>query len=138
MLDEQIRQLHDIAPEIAFDLSGPAVTIEGDRVLLSRAVENLLRNAVESIRQKGEQGSVMVTLTNGPAPSVTIADDGIGFDPAETSRLFLPFHSNKPNGFGMGLPLAKKIVLLHGGTLRLQGNPGRGAVATIEFGAAPQ
>jgi PAS domain S-box-containing protein len=138
LFDEQIRQLHDIAPEIAFDLSGPSVTIEGDRVLLSRAVENLLRNSVDAIRQKGEQGSVRVTLTNGPAPSVTIADDGIGFDPAETSRLFLPFHSNKPNGFGMGLPLAKKIVLLHGGTLRLQGRPGEGAIATIEFGPAGQ
>jgi signal transduction histidine kinase len=38
----------------------------------------------------------------------------------------------------MGLPLAKKIVLLHGGTLRLQGEPGKGAVATMEFaGEAP-
>jgi signal transduction histidine kinase len=36
----------------------------------------------------------------------------------------------------MGLPLAKKIVLLHGGTLRLQGRPGIGAVATMEFGTA--
>src|SRR5207245_9731164 len=58
LLDEQIRQLHDIAPEIAFDLSGPAVTIEGDRVLLSRAAENLLCNAVDAIRHKGERDSV--------------------------------------------------------------------------------
>ncbi len=135
LIDEQVQQLHDIAPEVAFDVQGPPVAIEGDRVLLSRAVENLLRNAVDSVRQKGAGGSVRVTLTDGPTPSVTIADDGIGFDPAETARLFLPFHSNKPNGFGMGLPLAKKIVLLHGGTLRLQGQPGKGAVATMEFGS---
>ncbi|HEY8133898.1 MAG TPA: ATP-binding protein [Thermoanaerobaculia bacterium] len=135
LIEEQVRQLHDIAPEVDFDVSGPPVAIEGDRVLLSRALENVLRNAVDSIRQKGIAGSVHVTLTDGPTPSVTIVDDGIGFDPAETSRLFLPFHSNKPNGFGMGLPLAKKIVLLHGGTLRLQGQPGKGAVATMEFGS---
>jgi len=135
LIEEQVQQLHDIAPEVAFDVNGPPVAIEGDRVLLSRAVENVLRNAVDSIRQKGDGGSVHVTLTDGPTPSVTIVDDGIGFDPAETSRLFLPFHSNKPNGFGMGLPLAKKIVLLHGGTLRLQGEPGKGAVATMEFGS---
>ena len=134
--DEQIQQLHDIAPEIAFQLDGPRVTIDGDRVLLSRAVENLLRNAVDAIRQKGDHGSVRVTIADGPTPSVTIADDGVGFDPAETSRLFLPFQSTKANGFGMGLPLAKKIVLLHGGTLRLQGQPGKGAVATMEFGTA--
>jgi len=135
-IDEQIRQLHDIAPEIDFNLDGPQVTIDGDRVLLSRAVENLLRNAVDAIHQKGQGGSIRVTIADGPTPSVTIADDGIGFDPADTSRLFLPFQSTKANGFGMGLPLAKKIVLLHGGTLRLQGQPGKGAVATVEFGTA--
>jgi len=135
---EQMKPLRDIAPDVAFDIDGPAVAIEGDRILLSRAVENLLRNAVDAVRQKGDGGSVRVVVRDTPAPSVTIVDNGVGFDPAETSRLFLPFHSNKPNGFGMGLPLAKKIVLLHGGTLRLQGEPGKGAVATMEFaGEAP-
>jgi len=75
-----------------------------------------------------------VTLRDQPLPSVTIADTGIGLDPAAAPRFFLPFQSGKPNGFGMGLPLAKKIVLLHGGTLRLSGEIGKGAVATIEFG----
>lgn len=136
LFDEQIASLRDIAPDVRFDISGPPIIIDADRVLLTRAVENVLRNAVDAIRQKGEEGTVRVRLTETPVPTVTVADDGIGFDPAETSKLFLPFHSNKPNGFGMGLPLAKKIVLMHGGTLRLQGEPGRGAVATMEFGAA--
>ncbi len=112
-------------------MSGPAVVIDADRVLLSRAVENLLRNAIDAVRENG-RGSVRVAVSAAP-PSLTITDDGAGFDPAETQRLFLPFHSNKPNGFGMGLPLAKKIVLLHGGTLRLTGEPGKGAVATMVF-----
>jgi PAS domain S-box-containing protein len=133
LVAEQAKQLGDMTGDVAIDIRGPEVIIEGDRVLLSRAVENVLRNAVDAVRQKGDGGTVRVTLAEQPAPSVTIADDGVGFDPAETARLFLPFHSNKPNGFGMGLPLAKKIVLLHGGTLRLQGEPGKGAVATMEF-----
>src|SRR5207244_3114484 len=138
LLEEQVQPLRDIAPDVRFDLAGPPIVVEADRILLSRALENVLRNAVDAVRQKGENGSVRIRLHETPAPSITIADDGVGFDPAETSRLFLPFHSNKPNGFGMGLPLAKKIVLLHGGTLRLQGEPGKGAVATMEFaGEAP-
>jgi len=48
-------------------------------------------------------------------------------------RLFLPFQSEKPSGFGLGLPLAKKIVLLHGGTIRLAPGEAGGAVATIEL-----
>ena len=133
---EEIEQLGDIAPDVAVQVRGDTLSIQGDRVLLGRAVENVLRNAVDAIRQKGNGGGTIdIVFAADPLPTVTIADDGIGFDPAETARLFLPFHSNKPTGFGMGLPLAKKIVLLHGGTLRLHGEPGRGAVATMEFGA---
>jgi PAS domain S-box-containing protein len=133
LIEEQITSMRDIASDVPIELSGPDVNIDGDRVLLSRAIENVLRNAVDAVRQKGDHGAVRIRLANEPVPSVTITDEGIGFDPAETARLFLPFHSNKPNGFGMGLPLAKKIVLLHGGTLRLHGEPGKGAVATMEF-----
>ncbi len=132
LVDDQVRQLSDTAGDVQLDVHGPPVVIDGDRVLLSRALENLLRNAIDAVREKEEGGSVSVALSDTP-PSITISDDGIGFDPADTQRLFLPFHSNKANGFGMGLPLAKKIVLLHGGTLRLQGERGKGAVATIQF-----
>lgn len=131
---EQVEQLREIAPDVGITIEGPPVAIEGDRILLARAIENLLRNAVDAVRQKGDGGSIRILFNDQPR-CVTIIDDGIGFDPEETARLFLPFHSNKPNGFGMGLPLAKKIVLLHGGTLRLQGEPGKGAVATMEFAA---
>jgi signal transduction histidine kinase len=77
-----------------------------------------------------------VTLRDKPQ-SVTIADNGVGFDPADGPRFFLPFQSNKPSGFGMGLPLAKKIILVHGGTLRLEGQSGQGATAFIEFADRP-
>ncbi|HEX9459356.1 MAG TPA: ATP-binding protein [Thermoanaerobaculia bacterium] len=133
LIAEQIAQLDDIGGDVAVSLHGPPAAIEGDRVLLSRAIENLLRNAADAVRQNGG-GSITVTLCDEPLPSVTIADTGVGFNPTDAARLFLPFQSGKPNGFGMGLPLAKKIVLLHGGTLRLTGEMGRGAVATIEFG----
>ena len=133
LISDQTRQLAEMAPDVTFRVDGPRVVIDGDRVLLARAFENLLRNALDAVRQKGHRGSVVVTLARTPTSSVVIADDGVGLEPGETARLFLPFQSKKPNGFGMGLPLAKKIVLLHGGTLRLQGEPGKGAVATVEF-----
>ena len=135
LVDEQVRQFNEMAPDVPVTLSGPSVVIAGDRVLLNRAIENLLRNAVDSVRQKAEGGGVQVAIAETPVPTLTIADQGVGFDPSETARLFLPFQSNKPNGFGMGLPLAKKIVLVHGGTIRLQGRPGEGAVAIVEFAA---
>jgi signal transduction histidine kinase len=135
LIAEQIAQLDEIGGDVAVSLQGPPAIIDGDRVLLSRALENLLRNAADAVRQNGG-GSIVVTLRDEPSPSVMIADTGVGFDSADAPRFFLPFQSGKPNGFGMGLPLAKKIVLLHGGTLRLTGEIGKGAVATIEFAAA--
>jgi signal transduction histidine kinase len=135
LLAEQIALITDIDSEIAVTLDGPAITIQGDRILLGRALENLLHNAADAVRQNGG-GAIAVTLRDKPHLSVTIADDGVGFDPADGPRFFLPFQSNKPNGFGMGLPLAKKIVLLHGGTIRLESRPEHGAVVTLEFGAS--
>ena len=45
-------------------------------------------------------------------PAIVVADDGVGVDPADVPTLFLPFRSENPQGHGLGLPLAKKILLL--------------------------
>lgn len=107
-------------------------TLEGDAALLSRAFENLLRNAVESVQEKGS-GRVCVRIAAAPHPRVEIEDEGIGVDESEVPKLLLPFQSKKAAGYGLGLPLARKIIVLHGGTLELRGEPGTGAVAIIDF-----
>lgn len=127
----------DVVERVAGDdarvtCSGESVVIEGDAALLRTAVENLVRNAVDAVREKGD-GDVTVTVTRTPAPAIHVRDTGVGLDPAEIATLLLPFQSRKANGHGLGLPLAKKIAFLHGGTLRLTGAPGKGATATIEF-----
>lgn len=117
--------------------AGDGATVDGDSVLLERAIENVIRNAVDSVKRKNASGTVDVTVVSTPHPSVVVKDDGVGVDPQDVPSLFLPFRTSKPGGHGLGLPLAKKIVLLHGGTIRLTGQPGAGAVATIEFLAPP-
>ena len=108
--------------------------IAGDRSLLTRAIENVIRNAADSLRAKGGEGELSVSLRSDP-PSVVVKDNGVGISTADASRLFLPFQSDRPGGFGLGLPLAKKIVLLHGGTISLTGRPGEGAEVVIAFPA---
>ncbi|MDP9192839.1 MAG: ATP-binding protein [Acidobacteriota bacterium] len=111
---------------------GGDATIEGDAALLRRAFENLLRNAIESVQEK-ESGEVSIRITHDPHPYVEIRDSGVGIDPADVPRLLLPFQSQKASGYGLGLPLARKIVMLHGGTLTLRGSPGQGAVVVADF-----
>ena len=117
---------------VAIRCNGSAAAVEGDRALLSRAFENLIRNAAESVRQKGG-GEVRIFVRDEPRPLVRIEDDGVGIDPKDVPRLLLPFQSDKASGYGLGLPLARKIALLHGASFDLSGEPGNGAVAQIEF-----
>ncbi|HUP50669.1 MAG TPA: ATP-binding protein [Thermoanaerobaculia bacterium] len=130
-----ISRLEPQAPGVAFSVEGSA-EVEGDRGLLARAVENIVRNAIDAVRAAGEEGRVEIALQSDP-PTVVVRDNGVGLGEGEVSRTaFVPFQSQKPGGIGLGLPLARKIALLHGGTVALAPRPGGGAVATIEFGPA--
>jgi signal transduction histidine kinase len=132
LVDSVVARLEASANGIAVHVEGDA-TIAGDRALLSRAIENVIRNAVESVQAKNGTGRVEVSID--PARhTLTVRDNGVGLDPQNAARMFLPFQSDKPAGFGLGLALTKKIVLLHGGAIRLTGAPGEGATVEMELG----
>lgn len=133
LLDEMVEQIRPMAPGIELTVGGDGGTIMGDPLLLKRVAENVLRNAVESVREKGEGGHVRVAMSRHPLPTITVTDDGVGVDPSLASKLFLPFQSTKRDGFGLGLALTRKIVLLHEGTVSLTGAPGIGATLEIRF-----
>lgn len=108
--------------------------VSGDEALLARVVENILRNAMESVARRGD-GEIEISTRCEPQPLLEVRDSGIGVDPAEVERLFLPFQSDRPDGFGMGLALTKRIVVAHGASIALDGRPGEGAVVTVRFPA---
>jgi signal transduction histidine kinase len=112
-----------------------AVEINGDREVLGRALENVVRNAVDAVRARHADGGgrIEAAVTAEPNPRVTIRDNGIGLDTEQAANVLLPFQSMKAEGFGLGLPLARKIVLQHGGTLSISGTPGEGAVVVIDL-----
>jgi signal transduction histidine kinase len=135
LVGDVVRRMKDEGVAVPIDVSGEPTPADADTVLLTRAVENLLRNAVDSVRQRGE-GGVRVAVSSAHGAEVRVEDDGIGVDPGEVPRLFLPFQTNRADGYGIGLPLAKKIVMLHNGTIQLTGKPNAGAVAVIRLPAA--
>jgi len=101
--------------EISIQLQGSG-SCKGDYSLLSRAVGNLIRNAVNYAGS-----NVIVAISENSSTGkvrITIADDGKGYDPQILDRLGEPFtkgHSSK--GTGLGLAIAGRIVSLHGGEL---------------------
>ena len=135
LVESVVRRLEASAPGVRFTIDGDA-TVQGDPALLSRAFENVIRNAVESVRaQHHANGSGEVAVAIDAARrAVTVRDNGVGLDAESAGRWFLPFQSNKPDGFGLGLALTRKIVLLHGGTITLTGAPGQGALVEMQLG----
>ena len=104
-------------------------TIEADARLLARAIGNLLRNA-----QKYAGSRVVLSAARGPAGiEIAVDDDGPGIPETERDKVFEPFYrldrsrDRATGGFGLGLSIARKAVVLHGGTLE---------VATSRLGGA--
>lgn len=92
-------------------------TMTADPDLLERAVINLLRNATEAL-QNEEQSRLEVDLSASPAGvTIAIRDNGPGIPLDRLDDVFVPFFSTKPAGSGIGLPLARQIASLHGGSL---------------------
>jgi len=118
-----------------------APRLRGDPQLLERAVRNLLRNAAEAQRQAaaegGAEGGVAVEVSVAPAADggceLVVADRGAGVPVEIEDRLFQPFVTGRPDGVGLGLALAHRIVSLHGGSLRLEPRPGGGTRAVMHF-----
>jgi signal transduction histidine kinase len=122
--------------DVRFERSGTStpLLVRGDARLLSRALRNLLRNAVQAQAANGATTPISVAVDAlAGAVSVTIRDRGPGVAPEIAERLFEPFASGRTDGAGLGLALARRVVLLHSGSVRLENHPQGGAVATVEI-----
>lgn len=107
-----------------------------DPVNLRRILENLLRNAVESLPGAGNR--VVVTARpdaaghpDGQRLLIEVTDDGAGIPAEELDRVFNDFYSTKPGGTGLGLSNVRRLVGDLGGTIRVTSEVGRGTTFTI-------
>ena len=121
-------------------LPAAQVPAEVDPGMISQALTNLIKNAGEAIESHQEQGvdpgyqpTIRVMLQpEGAQARIIIEDNGIGL-PEDRARLFEPYVTTRAKGTGLGLPIVKKIIEEHGGTLHLEDAEGRGARAVIRL-----
>jgi PAS domain S-box-containing protein len=94
--------------------------IEGDRIQLQQVMLNLIINAIEAMRARGD-GSRELRIATGETESggvvVAVQDSGLGVNPSDLERIFDAFYSTKPDGLGIGLSVCRAIVEAHGGKL---------------------
>ncbi len=137
---------------IVSDLPDQAVSAELDATMITQALTNLVKNAGEATvslieADRAPEGyspeiRVRLTLPEPDRAEITIADNGIGL-PEDRARLFEPYVTTRDKGTGLGLPIVKKIIEEHGGTLTLEDAPSFaetthfGAMAVIRLPATP-
>jgi len=104
--------------------------VQGDRVQLQQVLLNLIINAIEAMRDVGEEErELLISTRNGPdGVSVEVRDSGPGFAPAALERVFEAFYTTKPGGLGLGLSICRSIIEAHNGRLWASPSEPRGAI----------
>jgi signal transduction histidine kinase len=110
----------------------PDLAARVDRVLLSRALTNVVENALHAIPAAGAL-RVTAGRESPEAVVITVADTGVGMDAAALARIFEPYFSTKATGTGLGLTIARRNVELNGGTIDVSSTPGEGTTVTLRL-----
>lgn len=139
-LDEQLREvILQLAPawegrDIDWQLELNPVTIESDEELLRQVWVNLIQNAVKF---SDAGSSIQINVYDAGDAVVEVIDHGIGMDAATLERIFDRFYqadaSRAKEGVGLGLCLAKRIVDILGGVIRVRSTPGKGSTFRVRL-----
>lgn len=111
----------------------PQVSV--DPVQIQQVVVNLVRNALEAIKDQEDQHVFVSTAAiDGGGVAIRVQDNGPGIRPDAVPELFKAFSSSKPKGLGLGLAISMTIAQKHGGRLEVDpGGRGQGACFTLEL-----
>jgi len=115
---------------------GAVPAVNGRQAALTEVMTNLMLNAIDAMPDGGTL-AVTTRAAEDRAVLITVADTGLGMSEAVRRRVFEPFFSTKgESGSGLGLAMAYSIVKRHGGDIRVESEPGRGATFVISLPAA--
>jgi len=115
---------------IRTETRGMPLPVRIDAMMLKRCVDNLVRNAVQALRESRPEGGGSVEIAafrEGTDAVLEVRDDGPGIPEASRAQIFDPYFTTRAEGTGLGLAIVKKIVLEHEGEIRCDEAPGGGA-----------
>ena len=128
---------HDLAArDIHWAMAVEPETLEigVDADLLDQALINLVRNAIEAVR---DVSPAHISLSAHRDPDgrvvIAVADNGPGISPEQLEKIFVPFYTTKRQGSGVGLTLVRQIATVHGASVDVAQTPGGGATVRLRF-----
>ena len=120
--------------EVKCEVQPPGLDVYADRDLLEPVLLNLLHNAwyaTESI--EGAQIELKSRLNRRGNVIIEVSDNGVGVPEEMASKIFVPFFTTRRGGSGVGLALARQVMIAHGGFIRVATNKTGGAKFTLTF-----
>jgi signal transduction histidine kinase len=115
---------------VAIDVrAGEAGAVDADAQQLERVLVNLIKNALEAA-PRGSAVDVIAARAAGGV-EILVSDAGAGISPEARRNLFVPYFTTKPGGSGVGLALARQIVVAHGGTITAERSPAGGTLMRV-------
>lgn len=126
LADRDIRMTTQVEPE--------TLELAMDAELLDQALINLVRNALEALRET-PSGHIALSAHREPDGRIalTVADNGPGIPPDQREKIFVPFFTTKRQGSGIGLTLVRQIAAAHGASVDVMETPGGGATFRMRF-----
>lgn len=119
-------QRQKISQQVQIEPDLPAIS--GNHRALEQVFNNIISNALQAMSETGGQLSVKIQrqsiAENQECVQVSIADNGPGISPEAQEKLFQPFYTTNRDGTGLGLPIARRIISLHQGSIRVNSFPG--------------
>jgi two-component system sensor histidine kinase AtoS len=112
------------------DLGPTTLNVNGDSGALEQVFLNLLQNAAQALGPDGGN----VTLTGSAEKggiAISLQDDGAGMTAGVMEQVFEPLFSTRPEGTGLGLTIARRIVDAHGGEISFESTPGSGTLVRV-------
>ncbi len=130
------------------ELTGKQVVVSGDKDVrvhadtarLTQVVEHLVSNAAKFTAADGRI-EIAVARTHSGGVDVVVSDNGIGIPPEKLRNVLEPFaqvagaYTRSHGGVGLGLPIARSLVMLHGGTMTIESEPDKGTAVTVHLPA---
>ncbi len=121
------------ALSVGWSLAEELPNINADPVLLRRAIENLVLNAMDAMADGGILTFRTALNREEHRAIIEVADTGAGLTPEECERLFTPYYTTKQFGTGLGLAIVQSVVADHGGTITVSSAKSAGTTFHIEL-----
>lgn len=116
-------------PDIVLQEDAEPAWVTGDAAALEQIFLNLLLNAVEASHD-GSRVEVSLSTTDGDV-TITVSDAGVGITSEDLHRVYDPLYTTRRDGSGLGLTIARRLVIAHGGRIEIESEPGVRTVVRV-------